>query len=103
MRYLSPVAVALAGAAAGSPAGVTAVTTKVSGAVSAGEVLTFHEGGAIRRTDPTLPLTLTNNNAQTLNADLTFAGTASLSFGSGVATLGANRTITVTATPGPRT
>ncbi len=43
------------------------------------------------------PITLSNNNAQSWNADFTFAGGSDLDLGNGVVTLGGNRLVAVSA------
>ena len=76
--------------------GVTlnAGTLRLSTTNALGTGLFTINGGIL---DATTALLLTNNNAQLWNNDFTFTGTANLTFGTNVVTLGANSAVTVNA------
>ena len=84
--------VTLSGASVGSRLNINS-----AGALGVGTFSIVNGDNGIIDNTSGSPVTLTANNPQAWNNNFTFAGSSSLSFGSGAVTLGGNRSITVNA------
>jgi len=71
-------------------------TVRINNATALGTGTFTINGGTIDNTTAGA-ITLSNNNAQAWNGNFTFTGTQSLNLGTGAVTLGASRTVTVSA------